>query len=169
MMGEENVVMTRLAPGVFWLWMISSSIWAVVVLVGSVVGEFYMRGSRPDWWPMGGLVGVSQLVLVVPGYVLSAMSYRRWGYAIRERDVLIESGVIWRVRRSIPRTRVQHVDIRSGPVERAMGLVQVDMHTAGSMGPVASIPGLTPMAAEDLREVLIGDSQRPSGEAADGV
>jgi hypothetical protein len=68
-------------------------------------------------------------------------------------------GVVWRVSRSIPRVRVQHVDIRSGPVDRALGLVEVSLHVAGSAGPVLTIPGLEPADAEALRELLLGSAK----------
>jgi hypothetical protein len=50
---------------------------------------------------------------------------------------------------------VQHVDVTSGPIDRALGLVHVSLHVAGSAGPVLAIPGLSPADAETLREALL--------------
>jgi uncharacterized protein len=148
-----------LAPQVLTLWLISGSIALVIFLLIAGGLHFFAFRSRPL---IASGVYATALALGGMSLALAPLSYRRWTYAIRDKDVLIESGVIWRVRRSIPRSRVQHVDISSGPLARAMGVVQVDLFTAGSLGAVASIPGLTPVAAEHLRQSLIT-------EAHDGV
>ena len=70
-------------------------------------------------------------------------------------------GVVWQVSRSIPRVRVQHVDVRSGPIDRALGLVEVSLHVAGSAGSVLTIPGLAPAEAETLREALLDSAKVP--------
>lgn len=152
----------RLAPQVLVLWMVSGVI--TLVVVGAVVGliETFWLG-RSEWFGALGLprwtvTGVAAGLFGVIPLAMAPLQYRRWSYAIRERDVLIESGVVWRVRRSIPRARVQHVDIRSGPIDRMLGVVEVELHTAGSVGAVASIPGLSPESAERLREALVGEA-----------
>lgn len=153
----------RLAPPVLVLWLVSAAIWAVIVLLVSSAFDFALL-RKAAWWPLplGAGVVISLVLFVSPVVLLTLLGYKRWGYEIRDRDVLVESGVLWRVRRSLPRSKVQHVDIRSGPVSRALGLVEVHLHAAGSIGPVAIIPGLTPEAAEELRRALVE-------EAGDGV
>lgn len=146
----------RLAPPVLKLWLVSAVVWSLVVLAGALVAEWASRGAKV--LPPGTIVAVALLVLATPAFVFSVLGYRRWGYAIRSHDVLVESGVVFRRRRSLPRSKVQHVDIQSGPVSRALGLVEVHLHTAGSLGPVATIPGLTPDAAEELRRSLVEES-----------
>ena len=121
-----------------------------------LLAEWATRGGTP--LPLGTIVTGALLVLALPAFVFPVLGYRRWGYAIRSHDVLVESGVVFRRRRSLPRSKVQHVDIQSGPVSRALGLVEVHLHTAGSLGPVATIPGLTPDAAEELRRSLVEES-----------
>lgn len=152
----------RLAPQVLVLWLVSGVI--TLVVVGAVVGvmETLWLG-RSGWFlalglPRWTVTAVAAGLFGVIPLVMAPLQYRRWSYAIRERDVLIESGVVWRVRRSIPRARVQHVDIRSGPIDRMLGVVEVALHTAGSVGAVASIPGLSPESAERLREALVGEA-----------
>jgi len=167
----EGPVVPRqmLAPQVLKLWFVSAGIWAAVVLIIGAVAEFFIwfnrSGPSPATIPLGVITAAAVVLLGGVPLLLVPLSYRKWSYAIRAKDVLIESGVIWRVRRSIPRLRVQHVDIKSGPLDRWMGVVQVDLHTAGSLGAVASIPGLAPAAAEELREALVG----AGGEDTDGV
>ncbi len=68
--------------------------------------------------------------------------------------VLIQKGVIWRSRSLIPRVRIQHVDTRSSPIQRWLGLNSLVIYTAGTRGADAEIPGLEVGQAEELREEL---------------
>jgi len=105
---------------------------------------------------LGLLVFITALVL---GLLHARALFASWRWALRPDDVLARYGVVWRVSRSIPRVRVQHVDIQSGPVDRALGLVEVSLHVAGSAGPVLTIPGLALAEAETLREALLDSAK----------
>jgi membrane protein YdbS with pleckstrin-like domain len=117
----------------------------------------FAEATLSRWVPLqpplfGLLVFVTVLAL---GLWHARLLFKSWRWALRHDDVVARYGVIWRVSRSIPRVRVQHVDIRSGPVDRALGLVEVSLHVAGSAGPVLTIPGLAPAEAETVREALL--------------
>jgi membrane protein YdbS with pleckstrin-like domain len=60
-------------------------------------------------------------------------------------------------------SRVQHVDTRQGPIERALGLATVVVFTAGTVGAMVAIPGLRPGDADLLRDRLVALSG--SGDA----
>jgi membrane protein YdbS with pleckstrin-like domain len=148
----------RLHPAIRWVWLGGAAIAAMVILIASLIAEAILRGERD--WPLPWGVSAVLTATVIGGWsaVYSLLRYQNWGYLLREKDVVIQSGVWWKVRRCIPRSRVQHVDISSGPLDRAFGLVQVHLFTAGGMGAVAEIPGLSPEAAEDLRAALVRSS-----------
>ena len=76
----------------------------------------------------------------------------------------VRNGVVWRRERLVPRTRDQHVDISSGPVDRAFGLRQLAVYTAGSRSADVGIPGLAPETAEGLRTALVGSAEDDSGD-----
>ena len=150
-----------LAPGARLLWILHGIVTVgVLTLIGAIV-EVSLAHNRNVAWPMPwprlvpgvALIGGGLLLLVV---VTAAMlRYARFGYRLSEDDLIVQHGVLWRVRRCVPRPRVQHVDITSGPIDRAFGLVEVHVHVAGGMGAVAAIDGLSPDAAERLKEALI--------------
>lgn len=83
-----------------------------------------------------------------------ALEYRVFRYMVRERDLLVTSGVLFRRWSSIPRYRIQHVDTRQGPVERMLGLARLQVFTAAGMSADGSIPGLAVDEAERLRDIL---------------
>ncbi len=76
---------------------------------------------------------------------------RAIGYAEREADLLVRKGVLFRTLVVVPYGRMQFVDVQSGPLARAFGIAQVQLHTA-SPGTDASIPGLPPAEAARLRD-----------------
>lgn len=146
-------------PRIRVAWMIENGIWGVIFTGLAVAAELLWI---PDWgwWPFGswvgaGAVGVFTLLRTV---VWPTLEWRAWSYVVRGHDVVLQHGVIWRVRRSVPRPRIQHVDVKSGPLDRAFGLAKCTLYTAGTGEEDATIPGLVHEQAEELRERLIGDA-----------
>jgi membrane protein YdbS with pleckstrin-like domain len=145
-----------LDPRVRYLWLIGSLIGTVFVAGLVMIPEFlYLRGSTR--WPLpvpvlGLIAGVVVLLLSI---WWSVVAYKRFGFLLTENELIVRGGVVFQSRRCIPRTRIQHVDIVSGPIDRAFGLVEVNLYVAGSLGPVAQIEGLSPHVAEQLKEALV--------------
>ncbi len=160
---ESNVEMQSLHPNVKKVWLFSSLV-STTVFVGIVVAAEYAVSRSIPQWPLPTLQigGIVALVFYPLALIMPRLQFERWGYAIRPDDVLVEYGVVWRIRRCVPRLRIQHVDINSGPIDRMLGLVHMSVYTAGSMGAVATIPGMTPVRAEAIREQLIG-TKAPDG------
>jgi len=90
----------------------------------------------------------------------SARSQRAWGYAERADDLYIVHGIMWRRLVAVPYGRMQFVDVRGGPLERAFGLSTVKLHTARP-STTAVIPGLERAEAIRLRDRLteLGESR----------
>jgi uncharacterized protein len=149
----------RLHPNTRIVWIINGLIGVgVLMLIGGVVEMALSRDRRIELpWPaiVPGFTLMLGAIAAVWSITLSILQFARFGYTLRPADLIVASGVIWRARRCIPRARIQHVDIDSGPIDRAFGLVDVSLYVAGGMGPVARINGLSPEAAEHLKEALI--------------
>lgn len=100
---------------------------------------------------LGPAVGVALLALAVV-YVLAL--YRSWRYWLDDDALELERGVLTKVDTAVPFVRIQHVDTRRDPLDRALGLASVVVYTAGSRGADVTIPGLRPEQARDLRNRL---------------
>ncbi|MEQ1506276.1 MAG: PH domain-containing protein [Myxococcota bacterium] len=92
-----------------------------------------------------------------------SLSYDRYGWAITADELVVRQGVLFRVVAAIPLARVQHVDVRQGPVEQWLGLARVHVHTASGVGADGVIPGLALAEAESVRDRLVAGARADDG------
>lgn len=102
---------------------------------------------------VGGVVWL--FVLFLAALWVPSLAFDRWSYALREGDLLIARGVLIRSITAIPASRIQHVDVRQGPIEQWFGLARIQIHTASGVGGDGVIPGLALDDAEALRDRLV--------------
>ena len=86
--------------------------------------------------------------------VWPALAWKHYRFAVREHDLLVCSGVLFKRWSSVPLNRIQHVDVRQGPVERMLGLSRLLVFTAAGMSADGSIPGLDDDTTRLLRDEL---------------
>ena len=99
------------------------------------------------------LSAVVPLLLFGGSWWVIGRQVRALGYAERDDDLLIRRGVMFRSLVVVPYGRMQFVDVGAGPLDRALGIARVQLHTA-SPASDASIPGLPPERAAELRDQL---------------
>ena len=84
--------------------------------------------------------------------------YQSYKYALEDKVIKIERGVIWKRQVSIPYERVQNVDIIRGPIARMLGLADLQIQTAGMSGIAmveGRIPAITPEEAMQLKDQIL--------------
>lgn len=81
--------------------------------------------------------------------------FKAYRYSLTGAGLKIHKGVIWQQQNMVPRNRVQHVDITTGPLERRYDLGKLVVHTAGTRNATITLPGLLQQHAADLRQELI--------------
>ncbi|RAN78832.1 hypothetical protein B5P43_16730 [Bacillus sp. SRB_336] len=108
-------------------------------------------GAYPAWLAWGLPAAVLALVLWV--LALVPRQVRAIGYAERNDDLLIRHGIMFHRIMVVPYGRMQYVDVTMGPLERALGLSSVHLHTA-SPGTNAILFGVPAAEAARLREQL---------------
>ncbi len=111
----------------------------VLSLVGSSAGAVAAMAAagglaRLWWWMIG-------------------RRWLAWGYAERERDLIIRKGVLVRRLTIVPYGRMQFVDVKQGPLARALGVSTVQLHTAAAATD-ARIPFVPDAEAARLRDRL---------------
>jgi len=114
------------------------------------------------------IVGIL-LVIVVLYLVWVKMYYDSMWYELHDDEMRWRRGVIFRSTGIVPYNRITNIDIRQGPVMRALGISTVSIQTAGYSG--AAIPEIRIEAieyAEELRE-LIRNLVRSCSAGGDGT
>jgi uncharacterized protein len=143
-----------LDPRIVQLWRLQALIRLLIFWLPVTVGVAVVGSARFGIAPTVVLSGFFLLFQLGLGLVWPALSWRRYRYSVREHDLLVEKGVLFRHTVSVPLGRIQHVDTRQGPLERWLGLSSLVVYTAAGLNADASIPGLEEGDALHLRDVL---------------
>lgn len=99
-------------------------------------------------------------VLVLPAGVLvfavlyGILAWYRHTYWVMGDELRVEQGILSRRQRIIPIERIQAVDISHGVLQRLLGVVKVEIQTAGGTSPEVVLTAVSARAAEELRLAL---------------
>ncbi|HET7901639.1 MAG TPA: PH domain-containing protein [Candidatus Nanopelagicales bacterium] len=154
----------RISPKLATAYRVNLVFWVVVAAIALVVlaKVVTIDPTTPGWVPKLFLsLVVVDLVVLVWIWWLIGRRVRSWGYAERTDDLLVTSGILFRRLVIVPYGRMQLVDLKAGPVHRALGIMTVQLHTAAATTD-ASIPGLAPEVAADLRDRLAARGEQRS-------
>jgi membrane protein YdbS with pleckstrin-like domain len=83
------------------------------------------------------------------------IEYRYFRYRLDALGIDIRHGVVWRRVISVPRSRVQHIDVAQGPLERRYGLSSLSIYTAGTEYAMVPLRGITHESALWVRDRLL--------------
>ena len=130
----------------------------VVLLVGlpvacgaSFVDHFWIAAAHGPVWLLTVLAwgAVAATAVFAP-----SRRYARIGYSVGDDNLRVARGYLFRVDTIVPFVRVQHIDLRQGPVERLFGLAGLVLHTSGSHNSTVTLPGLPSATAAAMREAI---------------
>lgn len=117
------------------------------------------------WW-------LSLWFWIGAGVMLALLAWQIWlipaqvrllGWQETEDELLITKGRMWHTFTVVPYGRIQFVDVTAGPVERALGMKTLKLHTA-SASTDATVQGLPAETADQLRDRLaVQARERMSG------
>lgn len=157
-MDHENLPYRRVSPRLIPLRQINNAIgfglFFLVLLVTVLIIQFasplfFLSGAA--YWlyllPVGVLVWGIVLACIIPRQV------RAMGYLENRDDLVLRRGILFRNQVAVPYGRIQYVDIHQGPLQRAFGVTQISITTAGG-GTASTFEGLPMVEAERLRDEL---------------
>lgn len=122
----------------------------------------FSQGLSP--WTIA-LVLAGLVVVAVLAAVWGFLSWRATTYGVVGGSFRLRQGVLQKSERTIPLEHVQSVDTVQGIVQRAFGVYEVRVETAGggASEPDASLPALSRGATEELRRGIEGARREPAG------
>ena len=135
-------------------WRIGRGIFFLIVLAMAVPGEIALGFLRSEsiWKVLiMAVIGLFVCYLAVGLVVFPIIEYKQWGYSVEEDKVVIRHGIFFIRKTIIPIIRIQNITVSQGPINRKLGLFEVEMALAsGSF----SIEGLDKETADAISENL---------------
>ncbi len=104
-------------------------------------------------WVVWSLAG-SWIILLITVLYSSYKEYFVKGYVLREQDITYRRGWIFHHETTVPFNRIQHTEIKDGPIDRLFNLCQLEIYTAGGSSSDLSLSGLDPQDAARLKEFI---------------
>jgi uncharacterized protein len=130
------------------------------LLLTILVVALTSRVTRIDLALLGAAWILVTILLVWVAHAWPEKEYRRFRYRVHPDGLEIGRGVWWRRLISVPRSRVQHIDVAQGPIERRFDLATLSIHTAGTHFARVDLPGLRYPRAVSLRDYLLPGSEQ---------
>jgi uncharacterized membrane protein YdbT with pleckstrin-like domain len=124
----------------------------VVLLVASAALG-YLSGRFPEAWQNVAVAATAVLVLLV-GWAVPALGWMARSYTITTRRTIVCSGILRRVRREIPHSRVLNVTVSRSALQVLFGAGDVQLgQGAGSPAVLRDVPRPR-LVADALHELI---------------
>ena len=108
-------------------------------------GLFVLRVAAATFWAL----------LFVRAMIWPRLHFARTRYRLTEVALEIRRGVLFRSWNAVPRSRIQHTDVSSGPIQRRFGIATLIVHTAGTSNASIGLSGVSQEVAESPRDELM--------------
>ncbi|PIQ48090.1 MAG: hypothetical protein COW03_11865 [Cytophagales bacterium CG12_big_fil_rev_8_21_14_0_65_40_12] len=133
---------------------ILSSILFFIVVVAAAIA--IIEFSEIEDKLIGYLIGMSSIVLLFClNFIVAVLGFKKKQYALRQRDIIYTKGLIWSVRTTVPFNRIQHAELKQGPIERIFKLNSLKIYTAGGQSSDLVIPGLPEDVALNIKDFVL--------------
>ncbi|MBV1909912.1 MAG: PH domain-containing protein [Kangiellaceae bacterium] len=123
--------------------------WAIILVIMLVVDTLVDKVNIPYFV----LLGIALLALL--SGLMGYFSAKACGYFQDEFDIYFKQGLWWRKQTALNFSRIQHIDISHGPLERRYQMATIKFFTAGGAMSDLKISGLPSERAETLRQDIL--------------
>jgi uncharacterized protein len=150
---DEWQPLQKEARGLFAL---VGGIWSGCVGLGLSIVAVIIASSKIDSWWLLAVAAVLMLALYISFGIW--LGFNRWRYTTWKLDaegLHVKRGRWWKSETLLPHSRVQHLDLERGPLERRRGLATLIIHTAGTRLQAVRLSGLLDAHAVSLRNALV--------------
>lgn len=157
---DEDGELTRLHPNYAHALRVQAVLTSIPVLIGAMVLELALRDApRFSTGLIAGPVLLVALALIIR---IPMRRYSARGYQMSTDRLRVVRGVLMRSDTVVPFSRVQHIDVHQGPLERFFGIATLTLHTAGNHNASVALPGLGEPLAREMREDIRAHIRRES-------
>ncbi len=121
---EKKTIINWIAVRTLWV-----GVFYAITHLYVVYADIPQRGL---WVAILVLIGIADGMAVANAWIMPILQQARYGYCIREDEIYIERGVIFKETTLLPIVQLQDVGYTEGPIERLLGLATLHVSTAGS-------------------------------------
>jgi membrane protein YdbS with pleckstrin-like domain len=157
---DDEGELTRLHPNYAHALRVQAVLTSIPVLIGALVVEAVSRDQA--WVPPGVIAGPVLLIAIALILRIPMRRYSARGYQMSADRLRVVRGVLMRSDTVVPFSRVQHIDVHQGPLERFFGIATLTLHTAGNHNASVALPGLGEPLAREMREDIRAHIRRES-------
>ena len=126
-------------------------LFAGIALVAQVIP--LLAWDRGEPWQRLALAALLILLAGALGaFVGARLRHQRW--RLDTEGLWLRQGRVWLRETRVPASRVQHIDLKHGPLERRFQLATLVVHTAAVHLSGITVRGLDEAEARDLRDAL---------------
>ena len=148
--GDDELL--AIEPGYRHILRILTALIVLPVVAGFAVLEIVIasKGMLQPGAILAPAIALAAFILVF----LPQRKWRRWGYSGADEQLRVARGWLFRTDTIVPFSRIQHIDVAQGPIERLFGLARLTVHTAGTHNSIVTLPGLSRNDAEAMRDAM---------------
>lgn len=143
---SDDTALTQLHPNHIKVLRVKTVLASLPVLIGALVLE------TTAILPPAVIMAPVALLVVLVILRLPLRRHLARGYAISADRLRVVRGIWLRRDTVVPFSRVQHIDVDQGPIERFYGIATLTLHTAGTHNASVHLPGLGEDLAREMRE-----------------
>ncbi|ETZ20785.1 PH domain-containing protein [Pedobacter sp. V48] len=147
----EEVQLTPLNSKYWNVMLINIFIFLFILAAGLTTLLILNANARAYLYVLPGIYIVFAVLL----FILYRASFKKRGFAVREKDILYTSGIIALSTTIVPFSRIQHIALDEGLFSRIYGLGELKIFTAGGSSGSLHIPGIEIDNAKSIKELLM--------------
>lgn len=150
---NEEIEFNSLDKSFYRLMVIKRLIGILLVLLG--VSVYYLLGNLKGisisrfWIIFGAILLVGIFVLM-----MAKVYFDRKKYRLFDKNLTYRKGLLVHKETTVPFSRIQHIEIDEGPLERYFKLATMSIYTAGDSGKDLKINGLKVDEAQEMKEFI---------------
>ena len=125
-----------------------------IILVAAVFVFYFTNKEKeiPDFVFLTSMIAV--FLFLVFYISLTKTIFSRKKYLVHDTYLSYKKGLLVRQMTVIPFSRIQHIEIDEGPIERYFKLSTLSIYTAGDSGKDLKISGLKKEKAQEIKELI---------------
>lgn len=156
---HEALDLQRVEPAFLKVLYLQRGLWTLLLVAGAAGVFFLSSETRKSLYYAAASVVI--LIQFVIGIFLARKRYQNMGFALRTHDLVYRNGWLFEKLHVVPLIKVQHCQVKKGPLERRYGLSALRVYTAGVSGADLVLEGLTDEQALTMKDWLLQKQHEP--------